>query len=145
MTNNLQEAIDRLQAEIDKLKAEIKLWPQEDDEVYGLHIDGDAIKYSYKGRDTMLLCARYQGNLFPSPDAAIKVRERRAVEQKLRVIAKGYEFIAGEDNYYLARTHKSWFMYDTRQVQMQGLIYFANEQDAEDALALGEIELDKLL
>jgi hypothetical protein len=148
MTNNRQEQIDRLQAELDKLKAEIegdKPWPQEGDECFVLLSDGGAIKVSHKN-DGFHINPFNQGNIFRTEAEAIKERDRREVEQKLRVIAKGYEFIGGYDySYFLLKYRGSWMIDFATYRQKQGTIYFKSLEDAYQALALGEAELDKLL
>jgi hypothetical protein len=145
MTNNIQDQIDRLQARIDKLRAKIEVekpWPQRGDVSFALLSNGNISTFSY-AKDLFTLYD--QGNLFRTQEEAIKVRERREVEQKMRVIAKGYTWTRGKNNYSLIKYKQYWCIYNEQYKQNQGSIHFATRKDANQALALGEAELDKLL
>ena len=87
-----------------------------------------------------------QGNVFDTREEAELESKKRAVLHKLKILAKGYKFTVGCNNFYIA-THGltgGLAVYSRLHEQCVGNVYFPTFRCAENAINVLGAELEAL-
>jgi len=150
----LKAAAKVLEAKIDEMADDDGLWKPRDSEQYfficssgytavskwHVCIGGNAKMYNRHDDNRYAV-----GNCFRTEELAEKEVARRKVTQRLRELAKGYEFSHDNVNWSLYHNGSCWCCTDWSCWNLQGAIQFKTEQAAQAAIdELGD-ELDILL